>query len=192
MNRWHVRVDNKGNIDQGDIQRQLQQKADQKVSQFKTGCIISIVMAVLAVGIIAAVGIYIAYVFHKSGGLDGTTAAGGGGATVGAKWDGTSTFSCSGNDNVSIAGVTANIKAGEAIKAADNCKLSLTGVNITAPTVIDASGNAQVTITGGVLNGGTTAITANDLAHVTVVGAKVTGKVSKNGLAKVDGVGVSQ
>jgi hypothetical protein len=189
MNRWHVRVDNKGNIDQGDIQRQLEQKANQKVSQFKTGCIISIVMAVLVVGIIAALGIYFAYVWKKSGGLDGTTASGG--AAAGAKWDGTSTFSCAGNDNVAITGVTANIKSGNAIEAAGNCHLTLAGVNITAPTVISASGNAQVTVTGGNLTGSSTAIEADGNAHVTVVGAKVTGKVSKGGLAKVDGVGVA-
>jgi hypothetical protein len=184
MNQWHVRVDNKGNVDQGDIQRQLQQKANQKVSQFKTGCIISIVMAVLVVGIIAALGIYFAYAWKKSGGLDGSPAAAGAAA---AKWDGTSTFSCGGTDAVAITGVTANLKSGDAIDAAGNCKLTLSGVNLTAPTVISASGNAQVTITGGSINGSTAAVDASGNAHVTLVGTKVTGKVSKAGLAKVDG-----
>jgi hypothetical protein len=190
MNRWHVRVDNQGNIDQGDIQRQLEQKANQKVSQFKTGCIISIVMAVLAFGIIAAVVIYFAYVWNKSGGLDGKPV--GATAAAGATWDGASTFNCSGNDNVALAGVNANVKSGTAINADANCHLTLTGVNITSPTAITASGNSQVTITGGSINGSTAAITADANAHVTLVGVKVTGKVNKSGLAKVDGVGVGQ
>jgi hypothetical protein len=186
MNRWHVRVDNKGNIDQGDIQRQLEQKANQKVSQFKTGCIISIVMAVMVVGILAALGIYFAYAWHKSGGLDGNPTAAGAAAAA-AKWDGSSTFSCAGNDNVALSGVTATFKSGDAIDASGNCHVTLTGMNLTAPTVISASGNAVVVVTGGAITGSSAAIDAEGNSKVTVVGAKVTCKVTKAGNGTVTG-----
>ena len=83
--------------------------------------------------------------------LVGVVAATGGAASLGGllgpSWDGTSSFSCGGNDVVRIENVTARLTAGSAVQAGVNCKLELVNVDIEAPVGIEAGGNARVTLT---------------------------------------------
>ncbi len=100
-----------------------------------------------------------------------------------ATWDGKSTYTCDGNENVSLKGV----KATAGVVAGGNCHLTLDNCNITAPIGISSDGNARVTVTGGSITGSTNSIKADGLSQVTVTGATIKGKVAKDGLAKVIG-----
>ena len=148
-----------------------------KVSSMIWGWIIGGIILVVAVVGLGGLGIYI-YMSSKS------TAPSAGVAS--AKWDGKSPFSCSGNDDVTFAGVTANV-SGTAITATGNCHITMAGVNITAATGIDASGNAKVTMTGGSITATTNSVVASAAAQVNCVGTKVTGKSKTSGAAKVTG-----
>lgn len=111
------------------------------------------------------------------------------GGTAGeSAWDGKAPFTCTGNDDKVISGVTANIAKGPAISAAGNCKLTIRGSTITTDKGIDAGGNAQVTIDGGEIKASDTAIDAAGNAQITATGAKISGKVLTSGNAKVNGV----
>jgi hypothetical protein len=140
----------------------------------------AVILGILVLGGVGLAG-YIYYV-AKHGGGGTATSAGGGSVT----WDGKSTFECKGNDQVTLSGIKANV-SGTAIKASANCKLSLVGVNITAPTGIEATASAKVDMTGGSITSTTNAIVASNSADVSLVGTKVSGKVSKSGGAKVSG-----
>lgn len=122
-------------------------------------------------------------------GSTSTTAAGGlGGTAAAAKWDGKSPFTCSGNDNLRLNGVSAKLST-TAITASGNCHLTLVNVDVTAPTGIEAGVNAVVTVQGGSITGTTFAIHATANAKVDVTGAKVSGKTQAAGVnAKVTGV----
>jgi hypothetical protein len=152
----------------------LKDKASGMIWGWIIGAVIIGVMVLTAVGF----GIYI-YVVAKSPSA-GSSAQ----AAAAATWDGKSTFECSGNDVVSITGVTAS--AG--VKASGNCQLSLTGVNITAPVAIEASANAKVSMTGGSITASSNAIVASAAAKVDIVGTKVSGKSKTSGAAKITGI----
>jgi hypothetical protein len=175
-------------LDTGKMERDIKNK----VSGYIWGLVIGGIILFLIIATFAGIGIY-AYFQAKDMGVTGT---GGGGGAAGPSapgkpvtWDGKSTFSCSGNDNVSITGVSANIASGDGIHADGNCKLSLTGVSISAATAIEASGNAHVSVTGGSLKGTANAITASANAQVTLTGTSVTGKTQASGSAKITGAG---
>jgi hypothetical protein len=151
-----------------------------KASSMIWGWIIGAVIIGLVVITFVGVGIYV-YVVAKDGGggvASGSPAAG--------KWDGKSTFVCSGNDVVALTGVKASL-SDTAIKASGNCQLTLTGVNITAPNGIEASANAKINMTGGSVTSTASAVNASNAAQVTFVGTKVSGKVQKSNAAKVTG-----
>ena len=150
-----------------------------KASSMIWGWIIGAVILGLVVLTFAGVGIYVAAVAKDSGTSPGAAAK----AAEAADWDGTSTFTCGGNDVVALTGVTAT--AG--VKASANCQLTLTGVNITTSIPIEASGNAKVTVTGGSISGSTASVIASGNAKIDFVGTKVTGKARTSGLAKVTG-----
>ncbi|MFO0611710.1 MAG: hypothetical protein U0414_03915 [Polyangiaceae bacterium] len=116
------------------------------------------------------------------GGAGGTPAAGSD------AWDGKSPYSCSGNADKTITGVTANITKGPAITASGNCKVTFKDCSITTDEGVVASGNATVNLEGGELKASGKAIDATGNAHVFVKGAKVSGKVTTSGNGKVDGV----
>jgi hypothetical protein len=152
----------------------LKDKASSMIWGWIIGAVIIGIMVLTAVGF----GIYV-YVVAKSPSA-GTSAK----AAAAARWDGKSTFECSGNDVVALAGVTAT--AG--VKAGGNCQLTLTGVNITAPVGIEASANAKVIMTGGSITASTSSVVASAAAKVDLVGTKVSGKAKTSGAAKVTGV----
>lgn len=164
-----------------------EQYAKDKASSMIWGWVIGAVILGVIVLVFVGVGIYV-YAAAREGG-------GGGGASsplneekqaAAAKWDGKSTFLCSGNDAITLEGVKATV-GDVAIKASANCNLTLKNVALTAPVGIEASGNAKVTVIGGSINAATKAISASANAQVNVSGATVTGKVEKKGLAKVTG-----
>lgn len=181
----------KGNFEMGDGWR-LQVKVDgktpedflkHKASSMIWGWIIGAVIVGIVVLTFVGVGIYVYVVAKDSGAGGGATAR----TASAGKWDGKTTFECSGNDAISLSGVTANV-SGTAIRASGNCQLTLSGVEITAPTGIDASASAKVTMTGGSITSSTRAVNAAANAQVTFVGTRVSGKVDKAGAAKVIGV----
>jgi hypothetical protein len=136
---------------------------------------IIIVLLVIGGGIL---GIYVWYQAKNSGNAAVPTKA-----PEAATWDGKATFTCDGNDSVSLK----NVKATAGIEANGNCKLTLDNCTITAPVGISADGNAKVTVTGGSITGSTAAIKAVGISTVTVSGATVKGKVVKDSLGKVIG-----
>ncbi len=167
-------------------QGQLERKVEQKASQFTTGCIISIVGALLAVCIVGGLGAYFFVLLRREASQTGGAYLPSGGAAV--AWAGQGPFSCGGVDNVTIDGVTASLPGATAIEAGGNCQLTLNNVSLTAGVAVSSGGNATVTINGGSLNGSVNSIAAGGNSRVNVVGATVTGPVSRSGLAQVTGV----
>ena len=185
MSGHKVRIDGQGNVDTAHLGKQLEQKAKDKVSNFIWGLVIGGIILALIAFLFIGVAVY-AYMQMKA---TGSSASGGaGGAPKAATWDGKSEYTCGGTDNVVLDGVTANLTSGTAITVMGNCQLTLKKCHITAPIAIDATGNGQVTVEGGDIKATDTAIKAAGLAKITVNGAKVTGKVDKQGLATVTGV----
>jgi hypothetical protein len=150
--------------------------AKNKVSSMIWGWIIGGVIIVLLIITFAGIGGYVWYTAKNPGAAPERT-------TEVASWDGKSTFTCDGNDAVTLKGV----KATAGIVAGGNCQLKCDGCTITAPIGVSSDGNAKVTLTGGSLTGTTNAIKAEGISTVTVTGCTVKGKVSKEGLAKVIG-----
>lgn len=100
-------------------------------------------------------------------------------------WDGTSAFECSGNDDVTITGITATLP-GTAIIANGNCHVKLIDCNVKADTVIEAEGNAEVRLQNGSYEGAV-AIDAGGNSVIRIAGAKVTGKKKHRANARIDG-----
>jgi hypothetical protein len=109
-------------------------------------------------------------------------------SAVVATWDGKSPYSCGASQVVTIKNTTANLTSGPAISALGGCQLTLDNVNITAPDGVQAMANAKVTIKGGSVKSTGEAINAMGNAQVIVDGAKITGKTSSLGGAKILGV----
>jgi hypothetical protein len=59
-------------------------------------------------------------------------------------WDGTTPFSCGGNDSVTVEGITAELGEATAMTVEDNCELRLVGCTIRAWEGIHATGNRGV------------------------------------------------
>jgi hypothetical protein len=176
---FNINASSHGGLDTAGLQGQLKDKAKSQIIWWGIGC-----------GILLLVGLFIAglglYIWRAAGtsGSSSTSSTSGSTGTA-AKWNGNSPFTCGGNDNFVISGVTAS--AG--ITARGNCKLTITGVDITAPTGIEAGGNAVITITGGSITSSTFAIHATGNAVVTITGTKVSGKTQAVGVnAKINGV----
>jgi hypothetical protein len=149
-----------------------------KASSMIWGWIIGAAILGIIILTFVGIGIYVA-VQAKDTSTPGAAAK----TAAAAAWDGKTTFACSGNDKVTLTGVTAT--AG--VTASGNCVLALTGVNITAPVGIEASGNARVTMTGGSVSSSTSSAIATANAKVDFVGTKVTGKSKASGNGKVTG-----
>jgi hypothetical protein len=164
-------------LDTAGLQNQLKDKAKSQIVWYGIGCGI-LLLVILFIG---GLGIYIYRSATIAGGPSGSTA-------VAAKWDGKSPFTCSGNDNVRLEGVTAKLSA-TAITASANCHLTLVSVDVSGATGIEAGGNAVVTVQGGSITGTTFAVHATMNAKVDVTGTKVSGKTQAVGVnAKITGV----
>ena len=183
MSGLKVRIDGQGNVDTAHLSNQLEKKAKDKVSNFIWGLVIGGIILGLMLVFFVGIGVYVYFQASSSG----SSATGPSGTPTAAVWDGKSEYTCMGNENVVLDGVTADLKSGTAITLMGNCHLTLKKCHITAPIAIDAGGNSQVTVEGGDLKGTDAAIKAGGLSKVTVNGAKVTGKVDKSGGATVTG-----
>jgi hypothetical protein len=105
------------------------------VASSAMGCgnaIVGIVIALVMLGVTSAI------VFATSPGLLTQFGIGG--------WDGTSPFSCGGNDTARIEDVTANLPNQTAITADQNCDLEIENSRITAWQGIRADGNRRIVI----------------------------------------------
>ncbi len=162
---FKIKASTDGGIDTEGLKNQVKDKVKTEIIWYGIGCVI---VGIVIVGLLGLGW----YVFREASG--GNAPSGPGKA---ATWDGKSKFSCSGNDNVKLEGVTATIASGEAISAMGSCKLELVNVNITAPDGISAMGNAQVTMKGGSVNAKKTAAKVVGAgAQITFQGTTVTGK----------------
>jgi hypothetical protein len=163
-------------LDTAGLMNQAKDKAKSNLIWYGVGCgiLLVVVLGVLGLGL---------YIWRSAA----TASVGGaGGAAAAGKWDGKSTFTCGGNDNVTLSGVTANLTT-TAISANMNCHLALSNVKITAPTGIDASGNAVVTVTGGSITSTTLAAHADINAQITFTGTTVSGKTQAEMNGKITG-----
>lgn len=145
-----------------------------QVSSMIWGWIIGGIILLVAVLFLGGLGLY---VYMQSKGSH-TASAG--------TWDGKSPFTCAGDDNFTLSGVTASV-SGTAITARGNCHLALTGVSISAAVGIDATGNAHVTMNGGSITASTSSVVASGAAQVHCTGTKVSGRSKASGAAKVTG-----
>lgn len=162
---FKIKASTDGGIDTDGLKNQVKDKVKTEIIWYGIGCVI---VGIVIIGLIGLAW----YIFREASG--GNAPSGPGKA---ATWDGKSKFSCSGNDNVKLEGVTANIASGEAISAMGSCKLELVNVNITAPDGISAMGSAQVTMKGGSVTAKNTAAKVVGAgAQITFQGTKVSGK----------------
>lgn len=168
------------------LQHQAQRRAEQKVSQFTTGCFISALIMVLGACTLTGIAGYIA--FQVTRGTSAPMAGGFGNAAGTVAWDGLTPLVCSGSQVLEVDAVRAVLASGAAIEASGNCRLTLRGVEATAPIALRVSGNAEVIVEGGSLVGIESAIVAAANAHVVIHGATVTGTVQRNGNARVEGI----
>ncbi len=172
---FKIKASTDGGLDTEGLKNQVKDKVKTEVIWYGIGCVI---VGLVIVGLLGLAW----YIFREASGGNAPTGAG-----KAAAWDGKSKFSCGGNDNVKLQGVTANIASGEAISASGNCKLELVNVNITAPVGIEALSNAKVTVTGGSVTAKTAAAKALGNAQITFSGTQVTGKKEALGAAKITG-----
>ena len=159
------------------------------ISDFGSSIAWTVGFGLLFVGVFGCVicggGGYVAWVV-MSGSPGGGDFGGPVGSVEEATWDGASTFSCGGNDKVSLNGVTATLDD-IAIDAGGNCKLTLEDMNLTAATAIKAGGNAKITVTGGSVTGSKYLVDAGGNAKIDFSGVTTSGEVKTGGLAKVTG-----
>jgi hypothetical protein len=154
----------------------LKRQVENQVSGAIWSGIIGVVIVVVAILLLGGIGLYV-YLNRDAKSPATATAA---------KWNGKTPFTCDGNDQLTLTGVTANL-SGTAVTARGNCQLTLSGVNLTAGVGIDASANAKVIVTGGSITASANSVVASGNATVSCTGTKVSGKSKASGGAKVTG-----
>jgi hypothetical protein len=169
-------------LDTDGLKKQVGDKVKSNLIWYGAGCVV-VLIVLLGLG---GLGVYIYLQYVKA------SAAGAGAAPSGAAktavWDGKSTYTCSGSDNVTITGTKANLSSGTAVTASGNCRLQLVNVDITAPTGIEALATAVVTVQGGSVTSSTLAAKAMGSGQVIFQGTKVSGKTQAlGGSAKITG-----
>jgi hypothetical protein len=102
-------------------------------------------------------------------------------------WDGSTPFTCAGNDTVSLKEVHAQFTAGTAVSVSGNCHFTCTDCSIQAPVAIEVAGNGNVTIVNGSVIGSAMMVDASGNAHVNISGnVTASGFVRQNGNARVN------
>ncbi len=94
----------------------------------------------------------------------------------GIRWDGKEPFTCSGNDDRVIDGVTADLAGYIVVSASSNCHLQIRNSSLRGKIAILASGNAEVNIVGGEIEGSEISIETDNNAEVLVSGAVLKGR----------------
>jgi hypothetical protein len=102
-------------------------------------------------------------------------------------WDGKSTLECTGNDDMTVSGITGNVTGGTVISASGNCTLHVKQCNLKGGVGIEADGNAHVFIEDGSLEGTQSAVEAGGNSHVEFHGTNVTGAKNRSANAKIVG-----
>lgn len=172
---FKIKASTDGGIDTQGLKDQVKDKVKTEIIWYGIGCaVVGLVLLLLG-----GIGVY---AFGTMSGASAPTGAG-----KAATWDGKSTFSCGGNDNFKLTGVTANLPTSTAIKASGNCKLDLVGVAITAKNGIEALSNAKVTVTGGSVDATDKAASALGNSSISFSGTTVSGKKQALGGAKITG-----
>ena len=161
-----------GGVDTAGLARQLGERAKSTLYWY-------LIAGALVVVIVGGVGLYLWHTVSKA-----LHPASGEASAV--KWDGKTPFTCTGDQKVTITGVTAHL-TGTAVSALGSCQLTLVNVDVTATTALEASGSAVVTVRGGKLNGSAHAVQALGSAKVTLAGTRVTGKTQALGAATISG-----
>jgi hypothetical protein len=178
-----VNVDlNKGGVavDTRRLEKNIERKVERTVSGWIWGCVFSVFFFGLVGAILVVVGGYVGWAVVTSGSSSSSAEA--------ASWDGKSPYVCPPNGHVTLSDVTADLPGQTAITAGGNCELVLEDVTIKAGTALSAAANAKVTLKGGSYAGTEAAIDAMGNATVTVDGAKIEGKAEKLGGAKITGM----
>jgi hypothetical protein len=177
----NINASSDGGLDTHGLQNQLKDKAKSQVIWWGIGCGILFIVGVGILGL----GLYIWHAAKEgmSASSSSTSTSSRRSSTAG-KWDGKSTFTCTGSDAVTLV----SVKASAGITASGSCQLTLDGCDITAPTGIDATGSANVTMTGGSITSSSFAVKAGGSANVTLTGTTVTGKTQATGSAKITGI----
>ena len=93
-------------------------------------------------------------------------------------WDGSETFVCDGNDDVSMSDKKASISNGPAIEIRSNCHVSCKNCELKGDVGIQSGGNGQVRLEGGSVEGATTALDLAGNTRVEAKDVKVTGGVA--------------
>jgi hypothetical protein len=152
-----------------------------------SGCS-TVLLALVLLGVVGGGGVLAWQMHAQHFSVAGTDGEGGSGVASADDWDGTTTYECTGADQVTIQGRTVAATASPAIRATGACQLTLVGVTLSAPVAVEATGGSHVTMTGGALTGAVAALDASGGAHVDVVGTTITGPVRKSGGAVVTGI----
>jgi hypothetical protein len=171
---FNVNASTDGGLDTAGLKNQVVGKAKSAVIWYAAGCL---VVLFVFLGIAGVAG-YLWYTHNAPS----TASAGPAKASA---WDGKSAFTCGGNDNYKLDGVTANLPEGTAIKAQANCKLELVNCNITAPIAIETAGNATVEVKGGSIQGMQFAARALGSSKINFKGTRLSGKTQSHGGAKI-------
>ena len=159
------------------------------------GVLASVVVVIALV--VVGVGVGVVFFFNNSpfGGSAIPTVPGISAAAP--TWNGTTPFTCGGNDDVRIDGVVANLPNDVAITVRSNCRVEIVNSQIVSRVGIDAQGNRDVRVSGSLIQASETgirlsgnkqldlsnttvmaeetAIRATDNAHVTTHGGQVVG-----------------
>lgn len=101
-------------------------------------------------------------------------------------WDGTTPFVCSGNDDLRVEGVTANLPGQVAVSVRQNCRLELVDCRITARVGVEAEGNRSVRLTRCTIQASETGALVSqnkalELSDTTVIAAEAAVEATGNG-----------
>lgn len=169
-------------VDKAALGRRVENKIDQKVSQWTCGCVTQLLAGLALMLMVGGFGVWGYFNQGAIQEIGGITPVG---KPVTPAWAGKSTLSCSGNDSITVSGVTANLPGQVVVKASSNCEIVLTNCNLSGGVGIEASGNASVTMTGGSLAGTDKAVDAAGNAEVILQKVKTSGERASRANAEI-------
>jgi hypothetical protein len=139
------------------------QYAQDDGAQFATAAVASTMRTLVVIALILlAVG--------GGAGLLLFSTASGSSVSSGPRWDGQSSFSCSGNESVSLHGLHADLTSSTAVSVSGNCHFTCIDCNIRAEVALYVKENGAVTIVNGTVIGAEALVDATDNAQVNISG----------------------
>jgi hypothetical protein len=106
-------------------------------------------------------------------------------------WNGQQPLLCSGNDTVTLDGVTANLPGTTVVRAYGNCELTLSNSTLSGNVAVEAAGNAHVHLVNCRMTAASVGVMAGGNAQVVVGGGSLVGGVAAaqaQGNAHVEGM----